>query len=196
MSETTVAAPTTATENTQVTEQTVKEEFVARNKRHQAETAIQKKGKGAGTEHTVLIPLPNETYSQFLSSIAQDVGVANFEKAVATEVIRQACRDAEKDAEAAATKAGKDGQYTLAEWYEKFCAWFLGARASGEGVKQIREKLAAVMKEMEPLMQLHLKKETRDKMTPDQVNRLLQLMAEFSDLSEKEEGKSRKGKKA
>ncbi len=185
-----------AQENTAVTEQTVKEELVARNHRWMTETAVQKMGKGRGTEHTVLIPLPNETPKVFLARFGAAVGEANFEKEVMKEVVRQACRDAERDAEAAAKKAGKEGQYTLAEWFECVCKWFIpGARQSGDGVKQIREQLAKVMKEMEPLMTAHLKKETRDKMTPDEVNRLLQLMAEFSELSEKEEGKSRQGKK-
>jgi hypothetical protein len=187
-----IDAATPTVENTAVTEQTVKEEFVWRNERWMAETAIQKKGKGAGTEHTVLIPLPTETYTQFLARYAKAVGQANFEKSIATEVIRQASRDAEKDAETAAAKAGKDGQYTLQEWMDEQAKWHLpGARRAGEGVKQIREKLIAVMKEMEPLMDKSLKKQP---MTQDELNRLLQLMAEFSELSEKEEGKSRQGK--
>ena len=90
----------------------------------------------------------------------------------------------------------KDGEeYTPEQWIECVFKQLLpGARSGADGVKQIREKLKVVMAEIKPLMESYMKKETRDKMTADEINRLLSLQAEFGELCEKEEGKSRKGK--
>lgn len=191
----TVTTTETTTEEKSLSETLEKHPFVARGKSWTEVSYTQTKGKGAGKDVSLLDKNDNETYAQFLTRFAEVIGVANYEKLVVKEVVHALSKDAMKDAQAAAEKAGR-ADFTTEEWFEAICQGALpGARRSSDGVKQLKERLVTVMKEMEPLMKLHVKKETRDKMTPDQINRLLSLMADFSELSEKVEGKSKTGKK-
>jgi hypothetical protein len=92
----------------------------------------------------------------------------------------------------------KEGEeYTPEQWLESvFNQALPGARAGSDGVKQIREQLKVVMAAIKPLMEKYMKKETRDTMSVDEINRLVSLQAEFGELCEKEEKGSRKGKGA
>jgi hypothetical protein len=153
---------------------------------------VQTKGKGVGTSHDYLDP--NGNYEKFFADFRDAVGAENWYKLLMKEVIQPMCRDAARDLEA---KLKEGEEYTPEQWLEcVFNQALPGARSGSDGVKQIREQLKVVMAAIKPLMEKYMKKETRDTMTTDEVNRLVSLQAEFGDLCEKEEKGSRKGKGA
>lgn len=191
MAEATTTPTAPATENKAVTAETKKYKVAARNKTWTFQEVVQTKGKGVGNTHNYLDP--DGPFEVFFKNLAEAVGPENLYKCVMKEVIQPACRDAEHDLDAKL----KDGEeYTPEQWIEAVFQQFLpGARSGADGIKQIREQLKVVMAAIKPLMEKYMQPAERVKMTQDDINRLLSLQAEFGELCEKEEGKSRKGKK-
>lgn len=146
------------------------------------ETEI-KKGKGKGNI-LYLIEVDLSKPDAF-KDIVESVGLANWNRTVYAQVVRQACKDATHD-------AMKDGEVADVDWAREFIEQFVqDNRRSKVGVKQLREKQAELFQEVQPLM---LKQAHGEKLTPEQNNRLLELLAQFGELNAKLEDLGKKGK--
>lgn len=117
------------------------------------------------------------------------VGEENWNRSIMESLVRPNCNDATHEAINPET-----GEVSDTSWINAFAEQFLpGTRRSGTGIKQLREKLQEIMKEIEPFMMKIAKKQT---LTEEENNRYLNLVVQYADLQEKIEGKSRKGKKS
>lgn len=122
------------------------------------------------------------------SDLKAEVGVENWNREIMA-LIREKCNDATHDAVAEST----DGIPEDTVWARKFLEqWVSSTRRSGVGVKQLREKLGELFQELNPLLMKQAK--APKEMTAEETNRLLTLLADYGDLNEKIEARSRKGK--
>lgn len=163
----------------------VESPIVIGTKTHTLIETTLKKGKGKGEiRYYLKVDLAK---ANAFADIIESVGLENWNRTVYAEVIRQACNDATHDA------TDKDGNVTDADWAKKFQEQFVpGSRKSGTGVKQLREKQQALFAEIQPAL---MKQAKGEKLTETENHRLLQLLADFQQVNEKIETKSRKGKK-
>lgn len=151
----------------------------------------QKKGPNAGTEHLYVTP-GEVPFSTFLTNLAKAIGEDVFQKAIMNEVIRPACKDAER---ALSTKLKEDQEATPEQFIEEFFqALVPGSRTGVDGIKALKDKLVAMTAELQPLMDAYMK--LKDKMPPEDLNRLIVIQGQFGELVEKVEDKGRSGKKA
>lgn len=147
------------------------------------ETTVKKGPKKGDARYYIKVDL---TKDNPFADIIEAVGKENWNRTVMA-LVRSACDDATHDA------TNDKGQLTDEDWAKQFIEQFISAgRRSTTGVKQLREKHAAILADLQPLM---MKQAHGEKLAPEENTRLLQLLADFGDLSEKIEKKSRKGKK-
>lgn len=122
------------------------------------------------------------------AELRSEVGLENWNRELAS-MIRSKCADATSDAIA----ENKEGLLEDTVWAKKFLEqWVPSTRRSGVGVKELRAKMAGIFNELNPLLIKQTKTPTQ--MTATETNRLLTLLADYSDLNEKVEERSRKGK--
>lgn len=146
----------------------------------------EKKGRAKGeTRYYLKIDLSKPDP---FADVRKAVGEENWNKTIMASVIRPACNDATHDFRREDGTEGSDS-----DWEKMFREQFLpNTRRSSTGVKQLREKQQALFGEINPLL---MKQAHGEKLTPEDNNRLLQLLADFGDINAKIESKSRKGKK-
>lgn len=147
-----------------------------------------KKGKTAG-QLAYFLKVNLEGSDPF-AAIRTAVGKDNFNRAILAEVVRPACNDATHDALSEVDE--KNVEFTTALWAAKFVEQFIpGARRSGVGIKQLREKQMEIFNELNPFIVRLAKGES---LSQDENNRYLTLLVDYQELSEKIEKSARKGK--
>lgn len=158
----------------------------------------QKKGKVKGKLLCILEPdkAPDGSldYQALFDKLAQAVGKENWFKTVFAEVVRQSCLDATTQA----LKASEDGIPHDEDYAQGIIQYYLpSTRRTGEHVKDLRERAMAIYAEAAPmLLRLHTPADSPDyrPLTPEEQNRCVTLMEEFTTINQKLEDKSRTGK--
>lgn len=167
-----------------------------------------KKGKGKGKVAYYILPDEkvvknadgSETkitdYQSMYDRLRIAVGPENWDKCLYAEVIRKACNDAT----AQAIGEAKDGIVSDEALAKALVEWFLPAtRRSGTHIKDLREKAQEIFGELNPLLLRHFQHPDAndpEHLKQEEHNRMLQLTLQYSELNQKIEEKSRKGKKA
>lgn len=176
----------TPAENVETTESQDREfDVEARGETLTLVETTHKKGKSAGKlAYFIKVDL---TAEDPFGSIRKIVGEENWNRAVMATLVRPNCNDATRDA------MSPEGTVSDTSWINAFSEQFLpGSRRSGTGIKQLREKIQAIMEEVQPYMLRLAKKET---LSDEDNNRYLNLVVEYADIQEKIEGAARHGKK-
>ena len=146
-----------------------------------------KRGKASGQE--VCIPVIDITADDPFTAIRNAVGKENWNRAVFTEVVKQAANDASSESRS------ESGEITDQGYATAFAHWFLPAtrRPGGVGIKELRAKQAEIFAETAPLMKRSYGQ--GEPLQKEEEARLLQLLTDYAEVAEKIEKASRTGKK-
>lgn len=155
------------------------------------------KGRGKGKLQCIFEPEKNPdgsyNYSALFDKIKEVVGEENWNKTIWSDVVRQACLDATN----MALEASDDGKPHDEDYSTAFIESFISStRRAGEHLKDIRERVAAIMAEVAPLLLRMNQSPNSPDYTPlsdEETLRTATLMEEFTTLNQKLEKKSRKG---
>jgi len=151
-----------------------------------------KKGKGNGRVVHILQPNQDEDLATFHGRFRSAVGAENWDKEV-QKLIRRASMDATE--EALATSA--DGKVHESAFVQELTKWFTTeSRRHGELKKDLQEKIISIYADLTALWAKHFKalKNEGPKLAPDEEAKMMQLTATYSELHQKIEDKTRKGK--
>lgn len=157
------------------------------------------KGKAKGRLQLLLEPEKDETgaldYDELFAKLKAVVGEENWNKTIYAEVVRQACLDATQEA----IKASTDGIPHDDDYEASFKAYYLPTtRRTGEHIKDLRARVGVIMAEVAPmLLRLNTPADApnANPLSEEEMLRCTVLMEEFTALTVKIEGKSRKGEK-
>lgn len=155
-------------------------------------STVTKKGKKAGRLALFLKPVP--TMPEFFAQLRSVVGEENWDKCVMA-MVRTACNDATLEALGQAV----DGKISESVFGKALIDWFTPAtRRSGPHIKDLREKAQEIFSQLNPLLLRHFQHKEGEEgaLNETEYNSMLQLTMEYSDINQKIEERSRKGKKA